>query len=74
MILYICIVEQNFYLMNDNEIRVKFVLIKDNQGLSRMNVIIDCPDGGCVHEVIDCRDVLKQIKQCVKEEETEKRN
>lgn len=59
--------------MNENEIRLKFVLIKDNEGLSRMNVIVDCPFGGCTHEALDCSYVLKEIKKCVKEEETEKR-
>ena len=60
--------------MNENELKVRFVLIKDNQGLNRMNVIVDCPERGIIHEFLDCSKVLKEIIQCVKEEEAEKRN
>ena len=54
--------------------KLRFVLIKDNKGLSRMNVFVDCPLGGCIHELFDCSYVLKEIIKCVKDEETEKRN
>ena len=55
------------------DLKLKFVLIRDNKGFSRLNVIVDCPPGGCYKECVDCSEVLETLKKCVKEEEVEKR-